>query len=191
EFQSNVYTSQRLVIEVFAWSSVLVLGSSIGSVLGAYIFSPIIGSIFGKYIASLVAYILIPLGAHFKERNFVDENNIRMMMLGTSIAQGMLSGYTINSRYLEAQPLPFITPMVMSFGYAVCFTSLTVISFTLLGGTIGAAVIFNLAVALITGNLSFTYFLLTLTYGGIAAAVMQLIFKNLNEKVGIRTHRLV
>uniref|UniRef100_A0A0K0D8T8 MFS domain-containing protein n=1 Tax=Angiostrongylus cantonensis TaxID=6313 RepID=A0A0K0D8T8_ANGCA len=52
----------------------------------------------------------------------------------------------------------------------------------LLGGTIGAAVIFNLAVALITGNLSFTYFLLTLTYGGIAAAVMQLIFKNLNEK---------
>lgn len=55
----------------------------------------------------------------------------------------------------------------------------------LLGGTIGAAVLVNFILGLLTGSLSFVYFLLTLTYAGIAAVVMQVAIKNLKGGVSL------
>uniref|UniRef100_A0A0K0DMW8 MFS transporter n=1 Tax=Angiostrongylus cantonensis TaxID=6313 RepID=A0A0K0DMW8_ANGCA len=119
-----------------------------------------------------------------KERNFVDENNIRMMMLGTSIAQGMLSGYTINSRYLEAQPLPFITPMVMSFGYAGIVDEAKGDRRMLISAALGAPLCANFLLGAFYGKLITSYNFLSLGYTAIGGIIMQLLFHKAHDKRG-------
>ncbi|KAK6022683.1 hypothetical protein OSTOST_11605 [Ostertagia ostertagi] len=119
---SKVSAPQRLVIEVFAWSGVLVLACSVGSLLGAYVLSSVFAAMISKFTASILAYFVIPIAIHasikHKERQFQSDNNIRRMMIASTFGQGLLMGYTINQRYLSSQPLAFITPIAVSFGYA-------------------------------------------------------------------------
>ncbi|KAK6058166.1 hypothetical protein COOONC_04269 [Cooperia oncophora] len=61
---SKVSAPQRLVIEVFAWSGVLVLSCSLGSVLGAYILNSVFASMISKFTASVLAYFVIPVAIH-------------------------------------------------------------------------------------------------------------------------------
>ncbi|KAE9413121.1 hypothetical protein Angca_000955, partial [Angiostrongylus cantonensis] len=108
-----------------------------------------------------------------------DDAAIRFEVLSLGIVQGVLMGFVIDSLYLSSYPIAVLAPAIITLTFPIVAPSVNGNRVALLGGTIGAAVISNLAVGLVTGNLSFTYFLLTLTYGGIAAVVMQLIFKNL------------
>ncbi|VDM63780.1 unnamed protein product [Angiostrongylus costaricensis] len=117
-----------------------------------------------------------------KERNSINDNNIRMMMLGTSVAQGILAGYTINSRYLEAQPLPFITPMVMSFGYAGIVDEAKGDRRMLISATLGAPLCANLLLGAFYGKLTMSYTFLSLGYIAIGGIIMQLLFYKAHDR---------
>ncbi|VDL82785.1 unnamed protein product [Nippostrongylus brasiliensis] len=119
---SKVTAPQRTVVEVFAWSAALVLVSSVGSFLGAYVVGPVIGVGCSKFTACILAYFVIPVALHasirHKEKNFESDHNIRKMMIWMSLVHGIFVGYTIDHRYLSAQPVAFLTPVAVSVGYS-------------------------------------------------------------------------
>ncbi|KAK6020272.1 hypothetical protein OSTOST_14077 [Ostertagia ostertagi] len=102
-----------------------------------------------------------------------------MELLSYAILQGVLMGYVIDSIYLSYIPYAVITPAIITVAFAQVAKSADGDRKMILGSTVGAAVSFNFMLGLITGSLSFVYFLLTLTYAAIAAVIMQLCFKNL------------
>ncbi|KJH50694.1 hypothetical protein DICVIV_03134 [Dictyocaulus viviparus] len=120
------------------------------------------------------------LTTHFKKSGG-DDAAVRFEVLSLAIAQGILMGFVIDSLYLSAIPFAILTPAIITASFPVVTQAAGGNRVTILAGTIGASVIINLAIGLIIGSLSFTYFLLTLTYGSIAAVIMQLIFRNLQE----------
>ncbi|KAL6733918.1 hypothetical protein ANCDUO_01655 [Ancylostoma duodenale] len=177
---SNVSTPQKVVIEVFAWSSVMVLFANIGLGFGSYILGPIISIFVGKFGATLAAFVAVPLYAHYQIKHSTGSDvNIRFELLSLAILQGVLTGFVINSLYLSATPFAVLTPAIVTVSFAAIANSANGNRVTLLGGSIGAAVGVNFLLGLITGSLTFVYFLLTLTYAGIAAVTMQLVFKHI------------
>ncbi|VDO95600.1 unnamed protein product [Heligmosomoides polygyrus] len=113
-----------------------------------------------------------------------------MEILAYAILQGVITGYVIDSIYLSYIPFAIVTPAIVALSFAKSPQAVTKTANgdrkQLLGGTIGAAVLVNFILGLLTGSLSFVYFLLTLTYAGIAAVVMQVAIKNL--KGGDKVH---
>ncbi|KAK6057864.1 hypothetical protein COOONC_04579 [Cooperia oncophora] len=107
------------------------------------------------------------------------DKSVRMELLSYAILQGVLMGYVIDSIYLSYIPYAVITPAIITVSFAAVAKSAEGDRKMMLGSTVGAAISFNFMLGLITGSLSFVYFLLTLTYAGIAAVIMQLCFKNL------------
>ncbi|KAL6733914.1 hypothetical protein Aduo_004514 [Ancylostoma duodenale] len=139
---------QRVVVEVFAWSSVMVMATGIGSMFGAYLLGPFVSLFFGKFFAALLAFFIIPVFSHAiirnRERHFESDNKIRTSMLVTSLMQGVLAGYAINSYYLSAQPLGSITPAVVSIGYTISVRQSHGNRFQVLGFSLGTAFLVNL-----------------------------------------------
>ncbi|KAK6732390.1 hypothetical protein RB195_016648 [Necator americanus] len=177
---------QRVVVEVFAWSSVMVLASTIGSMLGAYILGPFASLFFGKFAAALLAFFIIPVVSHAtiknKERHFESDNRIRTMLLSTSIGQGALAGYAINSLYLSAQPLAFVTPAVVSVGYTISVRQTNGDRAQILGISLGLACLTNVLLGtMLSGNTS-SYQFLTLGYVGIAGVIMQLVLHDSSSR---------
>ncbi|VDM54799.1 unnamed protein product [Angiostrongylus costaricensis] len=159
----------------------LIFFANAGIVVGSYILGPLLSAFLGKSGAALLAFLAIPGYAHYsitKNSGGGDDAAIRFQVLSLASVQGVLMGFVINSLYLSSIPFAVLTPAITALSFPVLSSRIL----ALLAGTIGAAIIFNFAVGLVTGNLSFTYFLLSLTFGGIAAVVMQLIFKNLHEE---------
>ncbi|KAK6058165.1 hypothetical protein COOONC_04268 [Cooperia oncophora] len=113
-----------------------------------------------------------------KERQFQSDNNIRRMMVASTFGQGLLVGYTISQRYLSSQPLAFITPMSVSFGYANIVQRAKGDRRMILGASLGAAVSANLVLGFLTGQLSSSYEFLALGYVALSGVVMQLLFHN-------------
>ncbi|KJH50695.1 hypothetical protein DICVIV_03135 [Dictyocaulus viviparus] len=186
---SEVTVSHKLVIEIFAWSSALVLVNSIGSILGAYILHPIIGNFFGKFTASLCAYFFIPVLCHSgikrRQRNFESENSIRMMMVIVAAVQGLLAGFAINHRYLAAQPIAFLTPVSLSFGYAGIVDQARRNRVKILGASLGAALAMNLILGALFDLLTLSYMFLTLGYIAIGGITMQLVFDRCHDTSGL------
>ncbi|CAJ0605743.1 unnamed protein product [Cylicocyclus nassatus] len=176
---SDVSTPQRTVLEVFAWSSIMVLFANIGLVFGSYILGPIVSIFVGKFGAALAAFVALPLYAHYQiKHSGGDDVTIRFQLLSLAIVQGVLTGFVVNNLYLSATPFAVLTPAIVTVSFAAISTSANGNRVTLLGGSVGAAVGVNFLLGLITGYLTFVYFLLTLTYAGIAAVTMQLVFKH-------------
>ncbi|KAK5977333.1 hypothetical protein GCK32_020739 [Trichostrongylus colubriformis] len=98
------------------------------------------------------------------------------MMLASSFGQGLLVGYTISQRYLYSQPIAFITPMAVSFGYGGIAHRARGDRIMILGASLGAAVSANIAIGVMTGQLSSSYDFLALGYVAISGVVMQLLF---------------
>ncbi|VDM52671.1 unnamed protein product [Angiostrongylus costaricensis] len=193
---SSVPPTTKPVVEVFAWATLMIFFANAGIIVGSYILGPLLSAFLGKSGAALLAFLAIPGYAHYSitKVGYVsalsdilnsgggDDAAIRFQVLSLAIVQGVLMGFVINSLYLSSIPFAVLTPAITALSFPAVALSANGNRVALLAGTIGAAIIFNFAVGLVTVNLSFTYFLLSLTYGGIAAAVMQLIFKNLHEE---------
>ncbi|CAJ0608656.1 unnamed protein product [Cylicocyclus nassatus] len=177
---SRVTGPLRVVVEVFAWSTVLVFASTIGSFAGSYIIGPFLSILFGKFLSVLFAYFLIPVAAHAvvknKERHYESDNQIRTMLLATALTQGALAGYTIDHLYLSGQPLAFVTPAVVSVAYTVAVRQFHGDRFRIIGASLGAALLVNMILGIMIVENSVSYQFLTLGYCGIAGIVMQLVF---------------
>ncbi|KHJ76530.1 hypothetical protein OESDEN_23850 [Oesophagostomum dentatum] len=176
----KVIGPQRVVVEVFAWSAVIVFASQIASFLSGYLLGPIVGLFFGKSGASWMAYFIIPVVLHVviknKERHYESDNQIRTMMLVTSLIQGTFAGYTISSISVSSQPLACLTPAIVSVAYTVSVRQARGNRFQTVGSSIGAAFLANLILGLMFVGMSLSYQVLTLGYVGVAGLVMQLVF---------------
>lgn len=66
EFQGNVAPQEKPVIEVFAWSTVMVFFANIGILIGIYLLGPIISVFVGRFGAALLAFFGVPFYAYYK-----------------------------------------------------------------------------------------------------------------------------
>ncbi|VDO19631.1 unnamed protein product [Heligmosomoides polygyrus] len=157
----------------------MVASTSLGSIVGAYILGSAIAAAMSKYFAAFLAYIAFPVAINYaikqRERNLDKDVNIRRMMVAMSFAQGILAGCTINQRYLQSQPLAFVTPIAFSFGYAAVVQRANGDRFMILGSAMAAALAANLFLGGITGTLSSSYEFLALGYVVICGAIMQVV----------------
>ncbi|VDL76173.1 unnamed protein product [Nippostrongylus brasiliensis] len=179
---SNVSPKEQPMIEIYAWGTVMVVFSCIGIMLGMYLLGPLISAVAGKGAAAGIALFGIPFYAHYqiKQKGMTaSDKSVRMEILYYAILQGVVTGFVIDSIYLTYVPYAPITPAVVACSFATVAKQANGNRQTLLGGTIGSAVLINLTLGMVTGSLSFVYFLLTLTYAGVAAIVMQVALKNL------------
>ncbi|KIH58284.1 hypothetical protein ANCDUO_11513 [Ancylostoma duodenale] len=166
----------------------MVMATGIGSMFGAYLLGPFVSLFFGKFFAALLAFFIIPVFSHAiirnRERHFESDNKIRTSMLVTSLMQGVLAGYAINSYYLSAQPLGSITPAVVSIGYTISVRQSHGNRFQVLGFSLGAAFLVNLIMgAMFVGN-TLSYQFLTLGYVAIAGFMMQLVLHDVQMTRG-------
>lgn len=174
----NVAPQEKPVIEVFAWSTVMVFFANIGILIGIYLLGPIISVFVGRFGAALLAFFGVPFYAYYKVKGGGNDKAIRMELLAYSVLQGVLTGFVIDSIYLSYIPYAIVTPAIIAVSFASVNKAAGGNRKTLLGGTIGAAVGVNFVLGLLTGSLSFVYLLLTITYAGIAFVVMQVMIKN-------------
>ncbi|EPB68523.1 hypothetical protein ANCCEY_12393 [Ancylostoma ceylanicum] len=105
-------------------------------------------------------------------------------MLVTSITQGVLAGYAINSYYLSSQPLACVTPAVVSVGYTISVRQSHGNRFQMLGFSLGAAFIVNLVLGAMFGTNTLSYQFLTLGYVAIAGFMMQLVLHDVQMTRG-------
>ncbi|KAK5977150.1 hypothetical protein GCK32_004615 [Trichostrongylus colubriformis] len=189
---SDVSPPEKPIIEVFAWSTVMVLFANIGIFFGVHLLGTFVSFVVGKFGAALVAFIGLPLYAHYKIKQksgakdaiseaVTGDKTIRMEMLSYAILQGVLTGFVIDSIYLSYIPYAVVTPAIVAVSFAAVSKNADGNRSVLLGGTIGTAVGVNFTMGLIMGSLSFTYILLTLTYAGIAYVIMQLCLKHVKR----------
>ncbi|XGW11697.1 hypothetical protein V3C99_012852 [Haemonchus contortus] len=178
---SQVSPAEKPIVKVFGWSTVMVFFANLSIILGIYFVGPVLSLIFGKFGAFCLAAVVIPSYGHYavKRAESGDDSMIRMQLLSYAIIQGMLMGYVIDSIYLSYIPYAVITPAIVTVSFATVAKQSNGERKMLLGGTIGTAISVNFILGMITGSLSFVYFLLTLTYAGIAAVIMQLCLRNL------------
>ncbi|KHJ90336.1 hypothetical protein OESDEN_09820 [Oesophagostomum dentatum] len=176
---SKAPTPERTVIEVFIWSSIMVLFANIGVGLGSYVLAPFLPIFLGKVGAMLLGVIGVPIYAHRKiKQTDSSDVTIRNELLSLSIIQGILVGFSISNLYLSSSPFVVFTPLLVTVAFTLISSFASENRALVLGGSIGAAVGANLLLGYITSSLSFTYFLMSLTYAGIAAVTMLHMLKN-------------
>ncbi|PIO60821.1 hypothetical protein TELCIR_17673 [Teladorsagia circumcincta] len=97
-------------------------------------------------------------------------------MIASTFGQGLLMGYTINQRYLSSQPIAFITPIAVSFGYAQVSQRAKGDRAMILCASLGSAVSAHLVIGALTGQLGAAYEFLALGYVALSGIIMQLLF---------------
>ncbi|EGT36784.1 hypothetical protein CAEBREN_24937 [Caenorhabditis brenneri] len=192
ETQSPIGLPTSSVVEIFGWSSILLLGAGIASIIGGYVLSPIFGIFIGRAGAAILATLALPgLAAYQLNAEDGSTAGTRFQLLMLALVQGVLMGHSISYTYLSGQPLGFITPLVIAFAYPLVAGQVGTAHVPLLGGAVGAAFGVQLAVGLVSGSLSFSYFLLSALYSGASGALLQIAFKNLNAPSRIHMYQIL
>ncbi|KAK6053865.1 hypothetical protein COOONC_08630 [Cooperia oncophora] len=62
---SDVAPAEKPIIEVFAWSTVMVLFANIGIFFGVHLLGPFVSFVVGRFGAALVAFIGLPFYVHY------------------------------------------------------------------------------------------------------------------------------
>uniref|UniRef100_A0A1I7UPE6 DUF4203 domain-containing protein n=1 Tax=Caenorhabditis tropicalis TaxID=1561998 RepID=A0A1I7UPE6_9PELO len=192
ETQSPIGLPTSSVVEIFGWSSILLLGAGIASIIGGYVLSPIFGIFIGRAGAAILATLVLPaIGAYQLNAEDGSTSATRFQLLLLALTQGILMGHSISYTYLSGQPLGFVTPLVIAFAYPLIAGQVGTAHLPLLGGAVGAAFGVQLALGLASGALSFSYFLLSALYSGASAALLQIAFKNLSAPNRIHQYQLL
>lgn len=187
EIQSPIGLPTSSVIEIFGWSSILLLSAGIASILGGYVLSPIFGIFIGRTGAALLAALILPVSAaYYLNGNDGSQAETRFKLLLLALGQGVLMGHAISYTYVSSQPLGFITPLVIAFAYPLVAGQVGTAHAPLLGGAVGASFGVQLVLGLVSGSLSFSYFLLAALYSASSAALLQIAFKHLNAPSRVR-----
>ncbi|CAA21525.2 Membrane transporter protein [Caenorhabditis elegans] len=180
ETQQPVGLATSSVVEIFGWSSILLLGAGIASIIGGYVLSPIFGIFIGRGGAAIFASLVLPgAGAYYLNAEDGSTSATRFQLLVLALAQGILMGHSISYTYLSGQPLGFITPMVIAFAYPLIAGQVGTARAPLLGGAIGAALGVQLLLGIVSGSLSFSYFILSALYSVASGALLQIANKNM------------
>ncbi|CAB00878.1 Membrane transporter protein [Caenorhabditis elegans] len=192
ETQSPIGLPTSAVVEIFGWSSILLLGAGIASIIGGYVLSPIFGIFIGRGGSAILATLAIPaFGAYQLNNEDGTTSGTRFQLLVLALVQGLLMGHSISYTYLSAQPLGFVTPLVIAFAYPLIAGQVGTARTPLLGGAVGAAFGTQLVLGLVSGSLSFSYLLLSALYSAASGAILQVAFKNLTAQNRIHMYQIL
>ncbi|KAF1762699.1 hypothetical protein GCK72_010961 [Caenorhabditis remanei] len=192
ETQAPVALATSSVVEIFGWSSILLLGAGIASIIGGYLLSPIFGIFIGRAGAAILATLVLPgLAAYYLNAEDGSTSATRFQLLLLALTQGILMGHSISYTYVSGQPLSFITPLVIAFAYPLVAGQVGTARVPLLGGAVGASFAVQFVFGLVSGSLSFSYFLLAALYSGASGALLQIACKNLNAPSRIHLYQIL
>ncbi|KAK6733535.1 hypothetical protein RB195_017345 [Necator americanus] len=182
---SHIRTPHKAVIEVLTWGAVLTFLSHIGSSFGSHVASPFLQTIFDKSGAAIFAYIILPILTKMTirrhKRRGIDDSTIRFMLLMSSLMQGVVSGYVIDSTYLSGEPLAFVTPLAIALAYAGEVKSVYTSRLSLLTACMATSLFANLAIGQLMDAVTKTYEIMAIIYSAAGMATMQLVFKNVKK----------
>lgn len=134
----------KIILETFAWTSVLLLATYATSIISGVLFAPVIGLFVGSATAFLLAYIIIPLVIYFYRdvtNPSMPDTDVRFELLLFAVAEGALTGFLLSERYLASmQPMTFITPFFIAVIGNLAETKIGTERKTILGATIGISV---------------------------------------------------
>uniref|UniRef100_H2WJR9 Uncharacterized protein n=1 Tax=Caenorhabditis japonica TaxID=281687 RepID=H2WJR9_CAEJA len=192
EIKSPIGLPTSSVVEIFGWSSILLLSAGLSGLVGGYVLSPIFGIFIGRMGAAILASLVLP-GVAAYQLNGKDGNTAetRFQLLLLSLAQGVLMGHAVAYTYLSGQPIGFVTPLVIAFAYPLIAGQVGTAHAPLLGGAVGAAFAVQFALGLISGSLSLGYLLLSALYSASSAGLLQIAFKNLNAPNRIHLYQIL
>ncbi|CAI2350531.1 unnamed protein product [Caenorhabditis sp. 36 PRJEB53466] len=192
EMQSPIGLPTSSVVEIFGWSSILLLSAGISSILGGYVLSPILGIFIGRLGAALLASLILPAtAAYYLNGNDGSTAETRFQLLLLSIVQGGLLGHAISYTYISGQPLGFITPLVIAFAYPLVAGQVGTAHAPLLGGSVGAAFAVQSVLGLVSGSFSLSYLLLAAFYSASSAGLLQIAFRHLNAPSRIHLYQIL
>ncbi|CAO4379993.1 unnamed protein product [Caenorhabditis nigoni] len=192
ETQSPIGLPTSSVVEIFGWSSILLLGAGIASIVGGYLLSPIFGIFIGRAGAAILATLILPgLAAYQLNAEDGSTSATRFQLLLLALTQGVLMGHAISYTYVSGQPLGFITPLVIAFAYPLVAGQVGTAHVPLLGGAVGASFAAQFVFGLVSGSLTFSYFLLSALYSAASGALLQIAFKNLNAPSRIHMYQIL
>ncbi|KAF1762630.1 hypothetical protein GCK72_010892 [Caenorhabditis remanei] len=192
ETQAPIGLATSSVVEIFGWSSILLLGAGIASIVGGYVLSPIFGIFIGRAGAAILATLVLPgLAAYQLNAEDGSTSATRFQLLLLALTQGILMGHSISYTYVSGQPLSFITPLVIAFAYPLVAGQVGSARVPLLGGAVGAAFGVQLMAGLVSGSLSFSYFMLAALYSAASGALLQVAFKNLSPPTRAHMYQIL
>lgn len=171
----------------YMWIGVLLLGATMGSIIGAMVPS-IVSLLINRFSAFMVAYIILPAAAwYYLQKPVVQDkkNDLfrRHALLGISIIEGLLTGFVLSDLELAGNPSPplaAITPL--GIGFSSLFGSQFVADsrMKLLGLTLGSGMMLHGIMGSLLG-LSMTYLLLVLLYTDIGFVSLQVYIRNVGK----------
>lgn len=191
ETQTPISIPTSHVIDIFGWSSILLLSSTISGIAGGYLLTPLLGVFLGRFGSAILASVGLPIGAYLmlKEKDGSTAES-RFQLLALSAGQGLLMGHAVAHTYVASQPIAFLTPLIIAFAYPLIAGQVGTAHTPLLGGAVGASLAINLALGLVLGYLSFSYLMLSLLYSVSAAGTLQIAFKNLKAPSQIHLYQI-
>ncbi|KAK6058167.1 hypothetical protein COOONC_04270, partial [Cooperia oncophora] len=122
--KTRIFAPNRTVIEVFAWVATMLAFSGMGTWIGSHGINTIVDMTVGAQFTTLTAYVILPavtMSTLLKyERSCFNDVTIRFMLLTSAAIQGLLIGSVQDPKYLQNEPITFVTPVVFALVYAVC-----------------------------------------------------------------------
>ncbi|KJH50693.1 hypothetical protein DICVIV_03133 [Dictyocaulus viviparus] len=196
---ADVNTPRVAVIEVFAWATITVTASMIGTFMGYTIFSPIMISIAEKFNSCISSYLLLPLIATLIIRIY-DRNpeycstpykdaDVRYVSMVFAILQGMFNGRVIRNIYISAQPPQFLTPAAIAISFTYMPKDAGRNRVALLSSSLGFATAINILYGAMLDMLTLPYYSLTICYVAVAGIMLQFAFLNIQKRNSIHVHQ--
>ncbi|WKX93433.1 hypothetical protein Q1695_011030 [Nippostrongylus brasiliensis] len=175
-----------VVLEVFIWTSIMLLFSAFAMWLGSLI--PIAQDNMSQGAAIILAYVIIPSltvsRLNTSIRGYVSDVALRFTLLASAVAQSLTLGAIFDKDRHEIEPIPFLTPLVYAIAYPL------ILRFEnreppLLVGCTTVALIANYFAGLALGDITTSYELMAIAYVAANAGTMQMIFKtSMKSKTG-------
>ncbi|CAJ0558401.1 unnamed protein product, partial [Mesorhabditis spiculigera] len=181
----DVATPPVAVLTTMMWTSMMLIGGTVATVISANVFAPIFSMAIGTFGALALALVGLPLIAYYRIKadvaEGVPESTTRFGLLSLALVEGLLVGYILADRYVSGAPVAALPVALTSILYQLASAQFGNNRQMLLGASAGAATLATLTVGLVLGSLTASYLLLTLLYGGAIAATLQYLFANVTN----------
>ncbi|EFO16484.1 hypothetical protein LOAG_12022 [Loa loa] len=181
------------IMQTFIWTALLLLTCSIFSTFSAYFFSILIRQIIGTFVATICAYVLLPLiTCHYINKLSVrkyawNDMILRHALLTLSMVEGLLTGYILSNRILHnLSPFAALTPFFIGIIAPLLHSARQNERSLLILITIIGSFTCHIAIGILFG-LTFPYILLTVFYTMISFITLQLLIAN-NDGTMVFTH---
>ncbi|VDK28589.1 unnamed protein product [Gongylonema pulchrum] len=176
----------------FSWMGIMLLGLSIGAIVGGILLQPVLELFISGVDAALIAYLILPAAAFYCLQLPIDANEQndllrRHALFLFAVFEGLLTGYIFANRGLiGVPPLAALTPMAIGLFPHIGQSTIGKDRMKLICMAIGGGMMLHLCMGTIV-DLSLPYFLLAGLYALIGFAVLQLYVNSAGKDLAL-TH---